>query len=76
MVIFYWVMGSLVVLTLLPSALYMLLYAFTGEEACASRARAVQPRQGVRPDGLQHRRLGQRGRRPVEPVALNGTTPQ
>jgi hypothetical protein len=41
MVVFYWVMGSLVVLTMLPSALYMLLYAFTGEEACASRARVL-----------------------------------
>jgi hypothetical protein len=37
--IFYWVMGSLVVLTLLPSIMYILLYAFTGEEACARRAR-------------------------------------
>jgi hypothetical protein len=38
---FYWVMGSLVVLTLLPSLVYILLYAFTGEEGCARRARLL-----------------------------------
>lgn len=41
MTVFYWVMGSLVVLTLLPSIMYILLYAFTGEEACARRARIL-----------------------------------
>jgi len=35
---FYAVMGALVVLTLLPSLVYILLYAFTGEEGCARRA--------------------------------------
>jgi hypothetical protein len=34
-------MGSLVVLTLLPSLVYILLYAFTGEEGCARRARLL-----------------------------------
>lgn len=41
MVIFYWVMGTLVVLTLLPSAMYILLYAFTGEDPCLQRARTL-----------------------------------
>jgi len=41
MVVFYWVMGSLVVLTLTPSALFMLLYAFTGAEPCLERARLL-----------------------------------
>jgi hypothetical protein len=39
--IFYWVMGALIALTLLPSALYMGLYAFTGEEGCLRRARIL-----------------------------------
>ncbi len=41
MKVFYWVMGILVVGTLVPSALYLLLYAVTGEEACARRARVL-----------------------------------
>jgi len=41
MTVFYWVMASLTVATILPSALYMLLYAFTGEEGCLRRARAL-----------------------------------
>jgi len=39
--VFYGVMGSLVVLTLLPSLLYFLLYAVTGEEGCVRRARTL-----------------------------------
>jgi hypothetical protein len=39
--VFYGVMGALVVLTLLPSGLYLLLYAFTGEEGCLRRARTL-----------------------------------
>lgn len=38
---FYWVMGVLIVGTFLPSVMYMLLFAMTGEPACASRARAL-----------------------------------
>lgn len=41
MVIFYWMMGSLVVLTLTPSAIYLVLYAITGEEPCIDRARLL-----------------------------------
>lgn len=41
MTIFYWVMGLLIVGTLLPSVLYFLLYAVTGAPACASRARTL-----------------------------------
>ena len=41
MIAFYWVMGVLVVLTLAPSALYLLLYAVTGEEGCIRRARTL-----------------------------------
>lgn len=41
MTVFYWVMGVLIVGTLVPSVLYLLLYAVTGEEACARRARAL-----------------------------------
>ena len=39
--VFYWVMGSLVVLTLAPSAMYMLLYAVSGEEPCLRRAHVL-----------------------------------
>jgi len=38
MTVFYWVMGVLVVGTLVPSLLYWVLYAVTGEPACARRA--------------------------------------
>lgn len=38
MIIFYWVMGSLVVLTALPSLLYFLLFLVTGEDGCRVRA--------------------------------------
>ncbi len=41
MKVFYWVMGLLIVGTLVPSVLYLLLYAVTGEEACARRARVL-----------------------------------
>ncbi|WP_425261485.1 hypothetical protein ACPOLB_11420 [Rubrivivax sp. RP6-9] len=41
MTVFYWVMGVLIVGTLLPSVLYLLLYAVTGEAACATRARVL-----------------------------------
>jgi hypothetical protein len=39
MTVFYWVMGVLIVGTLVPSALYFVLFLVTGEEACARRAR-------------------------------------
>ena len=38
MKIFYWVMGTLIVGTLVPSALFMLLYAVTGNDVLARRA--------------------------------------
>ncbi len=41
MTIFYWVMGLLVAGTLVPSVLYLVLYAVTGEPSCASRARTL-----------------------------------
>lgn len=41
MKIFYWVMGVLIVGTLAPSVMYLVLYMVTGQEACASRARAL-----------------------------------
>lgn len=41
MTVFYWVMGVLIVGTLVPSVLYMLLYAATGEDACLRRAQAL-----------------------------------
>lgn len=41
MKVFYWVMGVLIVGTFVPSVLYLLLYAVTGEEACARRARVL-----------------------------------
>lgn len=41
MVIFYWVMSVLIVGTFLPSVLYLVLYAATGEDACIRRARAL-----------------------------------
>lgn len=41
MTIFYWLMGVLIVATFVPSAFYFVLYAVTGENACAQRARAL-----------------------------------
>jgi hypothetical protein len=38
MTVFYWVMGVLIVGTLVPSLLYLLLYAVTGEDSCMRRA--------------------------------------
>lgn len=39
MTVFYWVMGLAIVATLAPTLLYVVLYAVTGEEGCARRAR-------------------------------------
>jgi hypothetical protein len=41
LIVFYWVMAGLIVATFVPSALYMGLYAFTGEEGCLRRARLL-----------------------------------
>ena len=41
MTIFYWVMGVLIVGTFVPSVMYLLLYAATGEDTCLRRARAL-----------------------------------
>ena len=41
MTIFYWTMAGLTVATMLPSLMFVLLYATTGEEACARRARLL-----------------------------------
>jgi hypothetical protein len=41
MTVFYWVMGVLIVGTLVPSALFMLLYAITGNDLLARRAGAL-----------------------------------
>jgi hypothetical protein len=41
MTAFYVVMAALTAATFLPSAFFMLLYAFTGEEGCLRRARAL-----------------------------------
>jgi hypothetical protein len=41
MTVFYWVMGVLIVGTFIPSVLYWLLYAATGRDECARRARAL-----------------------------------
>ncbi len=41
MIVFYWVMGVLTVGTFLPSVFFILLYAFTGEDGCLQRARAL-----------------------------------
>jgi len=38
MTAFYWVMSILIVGTLLPSALFMLMYAFSGDNLYARRA--------------------------------------
>lgn len=47
MVVFYWVMGVLVVGTFAPSVLYLVLYVATGEQACARRARTLWNFTGV-----------------------------
>ena len=41
MTAFYWVMGVLIVGTFIPSVIFMLLYATTGEAACLHRARVL-----------------------------------
>lgn len=41
MTVFYWVMGVLIVGTFVPSLMYLVLYALTGEQACARRARTL-----------------------------------
>jgi hypothetical protein len=41
MTVFYWVMGVLIVGTFVPSVLYMVLYAVTGEDGCLRRARGL-----------------------------------
>jgi len=41
MTIFYWTMGILIVGTFLPSVMYLLLYAVTGEPECSRRAAAL-----------------------------------
>jgi len=38
MTIFYWTMAILTIGTFVPSAIYVVLYAATGEEACMRRA--------------------------------------
>ncbi|MCW5637175.1 MAG: hypothetical protein KIT17_27860 [Rubrivivax sp.] len=41
MTVFYWVMAVLIVGTLVPSTFYFVLYVVTGEDGCATRARAL-----------------------------------
>jgi hypothetical protein len=41
MTVFYWTMAVLIVGTLVPSAMFMGLYAATGERACLERARVL-----------------------------------
>jgi hypothetical protein len=41
MTVFYWVMGVLIVGTFVPSLLYLVLYAVTGEDGCMRRARGL-----------------------------------
>lgn len=39
--VFYWVMGVMIVGTLVPSIVFLLLYAATGDDAHARRARGL-----------------------------------
>ena len=41
MKVFYWLMAVLIVGTFVPSAIYLILYVITGEDACMRRARAL-----------------------------------
>jgi hypothetical protein len=41
MTVFYWVMAVLIVGTLVPSVLFLILYAVTGEDGCLTRARTL-----------------------------------
>lgn len=45
--VFYWVMSVLVVGTFAPSVFFLLLYAVTGEQACARRAKTLWNLTGV-----------------------------
>jgi hypothetical protein len=47
MVVFYWVMGVLVIGTFAPSILFLLLYAITGQPECARRAKTLWNFTGV-----------------------------
>jgi hypothetical protein len=41
MKVFYWVMGVLIVGTFVPSVLFLILYAVTGEDGALRRARTL-----------------------------------
>jgi hypothetical protein len=41
MTVFYWVMSVLIIGTFVPSLLYLVLYAVTGEDGCMRRARTL-----------------------------------
>ena len=41
MTVFYWIMATLTAATFLPSVMFILLYAFTGEDGWLRRARAL-----------------------------------
>ncbi len=41
MTVFYWVMGLLIVGTLVPSVLFLLIYAVSGDAACLRRASSL-----------------------------------
>ncbi|MEJ6001102.1 hypothetical protein [Paucibacter soli] len=41
MLVFYWVMGLLIVGTFAPAVLYLLLYAVTGDDRAAQRAKVL-----------------------------------
>ena len=41
MTVFYWVMAALTVATFVPSLFFIVLYAVTGEDGCARRARSL-----------------------------------
>jgi hypothetical protein len=41
MTVFYWTMGVLIVGTFVPSTMYLVLFAVTGEQECMRRARTL-----------------------------------
>ena len=41
MTVFYWAMAVIILGTFLPSVMYLVLYATTGERACMDRARVL-----------------------------------
>jgi hypothetical protein len=41
MTYFYWMMAVLTIVTFIPSAFFMILYAATGEDGCLRRAKAL-----------------------------------